>query len=283
MLTNIVAGIILFFVLRMFFQWILELRNIGRVRQADEKMKFLLKPYVSGGTFPTPETFHALMETVASDYHVTCEAMHSLSFYVQEFIQEIFEDAFIPNDKKVEYTDRLRVQLKKYEEQAAGLVCIPLVDASAEKRNTFNSYNQLNLCILISGILVAAVGLMSGTYDIFETFGIFMTVSFGLVIFADLCLKKRRYREIPRVYRYVKKKIEHAWKGTSERRERKRKEYEADQNVQLKVQLEEEKRRLTKWSEELSVRQKDLEEQKLLLEKRIEDFGQEQNSFHQAK
>ncbi len=260
MVTNIVAGIILFYVLRRFLNWILELRSISEVKKANKKINFLLKPYVSGGAFPPPETYHAIKETVAADYHVSTEELNRFSDCITQFIEEIFEDAYIPADKKMEYTDNLRVQLEAFEELSSGEQSSKTAVASIEGDGIFDSNNQFNICILVSGFLVAFFGFLSGTYNIFQSFGVFLGVSFALVIFTDLCLKKKRYREIPRWWRNAKQKMAVSWEAIMDKHRRTKKEREQDEVMKLKKQLNEEQSRLNKWSTELMLKQSHLEE-----------------------
>ncbi|WP_331463513.1 GNAT family N-acetyltransferase [Blautia liquoris] len=259
MVTNIVAGIVLLYVLRRFLNWILEMRSIREVKKANEKINFLLKPYVSGGAFPPPETYYAIKETVASDYHVAVQELNTFAECIRGFIEEIFEDAYIPADQKMEYTNNLQVQLEAYEELSSGEEILRISGTSAPGNGIFDGDNQLNICLLLSGFLVALFGFLSGTYNIFQSFGIFLGVCFALVIFTDLCLKKKRYLEIPRWWSNAKQKMAVSWESIMNNHRRTKKEREQDEVVRLKKQLKEEKDKLNQWSDELLQKQRELE------------------------
>jgi len=261
MVTNIVAGIILFFVLKLFFQWIYELTSIRRIKKANSKVMSLLKPYTSSEIFPAQDTFYAAMGAVASDYHVKYEDLNPISYYFQEFIKEILEDGYIPLDKKVEYTNHLHKQMSVFEEESVNGAIYGSVNSADVKRNTFRGNNLLNISIFFSSLLVALFGRLSGTNDLYEAIGIFLVVAFALLVFIDLGMKKKSYRNIPKILSSMQNRLKQSNLERKERKVQEAKEKEEEQFNQNKINLEEEHEKLKSAQIEFEEKQRKLLEE----------------------
>lgn len=259
MITNIAAGIILFFVLKMFIEWTSEILHIQRVKRANRKVMDLLRPYASSSSFPSRETLSSTINSIGMDCNVRYEDLNPVTYYLQIFMKEIMEDAYIPLDKKEEYTKNLRNQVKIQEEAVSSAQKENLTNEILQRGSTFKNYNSRNLCIFLSSFLVAVTGKLSQVYDLYESMGIFVVVTFSLMIFADFVLKKKWYRQIPRLMSSVDNKIKEVWEEGKTNWEAKKKEKEENQFQQVKKELEKEQENL------LEDKKKFAEEQSLLL------------------
>lgn len=250
-ITNIVSGIILFFILKSFFQWFSDIIDLRRVQRANKKLMELLKPYIGAGNFPEKSAFYALMHAVATEYHIKIEELNSVPTYFQQFVKEILEDPYLTSDKKIEYSSHLQEQIEVFEKEPIDLEAITAENIIEEKREFFNKNNQLNVSIVLSGFFIGAAGFLSKSYDLFGSIGIFLVVVFAVAIFADLVLKKKRYKEIPRITQklHEKWKVYHG-KRMKVREEKKRAEAEL-QVTQDKKLLEEEREQLATWQQQL--------------------------------
>lgn len=265
MITNIAAGIILFFVLKMFIEWTSEILHIQRVKRANKKVMELLRPYASSTSFPSRETLASTITSIGMDCNVRYEDLNPVTYYLQIFIKEIMEDAYIPLDKKEEYTKNLRNQIKQQEE-AASVQREGHSSQILQSGSSFKNYNSRNLCIFLSSFFVAVTGKLSNVYDLYEAMGIFVVVTFSLMIFSDFVLMKKWYRQIPRLMSIVDDKIKEVWEEGKTNWEAKKKEKEENEFQRGKRELETERESLLEDKKKMIEEHKQLTEQKQQLE-----------------
>ena len=289
MFTNIIAGIILFFVLKLLFQWLYDLLRMKRIKLANEEVKTLLKPYASSGNFPSQETFRAAMGAVANDHHVNYEELNPLTYYFQQFIKEILEDSYVPLDKKVEYTNNIHQQIQVFEEEDVDDKCSSYTNQANAKGNIFSQNNQLNFSILISGFLVSTVGFMVGAYRLYESLAVFLVVSFTVAIFAEIFFKDKLYKNLPQFLTSLGEKFRSYRKKRAIRKEQEAKEREQqaiDQEwLQLEAQraaLEEQKQQLSGEQMKFQIEQEMQAEQEIQMEQGMQ-VGQEMQAEQEVQ
>jgi Membrane protein involved in colicin uptake len=274
MFSNIIAGIVLFFVLKLLFQWLYDLFHVKRIKQANEKVIALLKPYASSEKFPSQGTFYAAMGAVASDYHINYEELNPLIYYFQEFIKEILEDSYIPLDKKVEYTDNIHQQMKVLEEENIDDKFYGFMNQTNVKRNIFSRNNQLNFSSLTSGLLVSATGFVVGSYSLYESLVIFLIVSFVLVIFVEIFFKDKLYKQLPQFFGSLGEKFRSYRKQRAIRKAQEAKEHEQQAIDQEQLQLETQRA-------ELEERKKQLLEEQIKFQKEQEEQREHEVQINQ--
>ncbi len=118
-ITNIAAGLVLFIVLKKFIDWQDERRQFQNAQKADKSIYALLRPYIAAETFPSPEIFQSFATTVAREHDADPADLCSVKYYCQEFIRDIMENDYIPQEQKTALIDLLKEQIHSYEKTPA--------------------------------------------------------------------------------------------------------------------------------------------------------------------
>lgn len=86
---------------------------LQRIYTTNREMLYSIRPAISEGNIPKPETINALIAATARRYAVKDEDLYGPTEILQELIKEVMDSSFLSSHTKQEYCERLTAVIPK--------------------------------------------------------------------------------------------------------------------------------------------------------------------------
>jgi hypothetical protein len=200
LLINFLIGIASFLIIKSLSDYIVARKKIKNNKAANNKVMSLLKSYVAGGQFPEKEVFDSIMISVSREYNIPLDALYTIEYYCDEFIKEILDNPYIPQEQKVQYTESLKVQMIDLSNNKIENNSVLFIDHDLTEKK-FNYITKLFVFALFSGFITMSVSFVTLDYNVVYSTVNFTIVSAFLFAFIELILRRQQHNRIINYFR----------------------------------------------------------------------------------
>ncbi len=215
-LGGIFSGLIVNYVSRLFLSKKENREYLQKIFSANREVIYSIRPGISEGVIPKPETVEALIIATARKYSVNREDVYGPSEITQELTKEVMDSSFISSQLKQEYCDRLlsiipaKVTTEIGEQESSAPIEVRIVSQQRRERTVERMSMVLGLFTGLMSVVFGMftitkdTGALSKLADSFERTGVFLPLLVAMValvmsvavlpIMKELLEVKRRLR-----------------------------------------------------------------------------------------
>ena len=214
-LGGILSGLIVNYVSRLFLSKKENREYLQKIFSANREVIYSIRPGISEGVIPKPETVEALIIATARKYSVNREDVYGQAEITQELTKEVMDSSFISSQLKQEYCDRLlsiiptKVLAEEAEKESTPIE-VRIVSQQSRERTidrmsmVLGVFTGLMSLVFAMFTITKDTGVLSKLSDSFEKTGVFLPLLVAMValimsvavlpIMKDLLEVKRKLR-----------------------------------------------------------------------------------------
>jgi len=196
-LAGILSGLIVNYMSRLFLSKKESREYLQKVFSVNREVVYSIRPGISEGIIPKPETVEALIIATARKYLVNREDVYGPSEITQELTKEVMDSSFISSQLKQEYCDRLlsiipeKVTTKTSDQESSAPIDARIVSQQRRERTVERMSTVMGLFAgLMSAVLASFTltitkdtGTLSKFFDgSFESTGVFLPLLVAMVV-----------------------------------------------------------------------------------------------------
>lgn len=192
-LGGVLSGLIVNYVSRLFLSKKENREYLQKIFSANREVIYSIRPGISEGVIPKPETVEALIIATARKYSVNREDVYGPSEITQELTKEVMDSSFISSQLKQEYCDRLlsiiptKVTAEVGEQKSSAPIEFRIVSQQRRERTVERMSMVLGLFTGLMSVVFAMftftkdTGALSRLADSFERTGVFLPLLVAMV------------------------------------------------------------------------------------------------------
>jgi hypothetical protein len=195
-LGGVLSGLIVNYVSRLFLSKKENREYLQKIFSANREVIYSIRPGISEGVIPKPETVEALIVATARKYSVNREDVYGPSEITQELTKEVMDSSFISSQLKQEYCDRLlsiipaKVTAEVGEQKSSAPIEVRIVSQQRRERTVERMSMVMGLFTGLMSVVFAMftitkdTGALSRLSDSFERTGVFLPLLVAMVTLA---------------------------------------------------------------------------------------------------
>ena len=192
-LGGILSGLIVNYVSRLFLSKKENREYLQKIFSANREVIYSIRPGISEGVIPKPETVEALIIATARKYSVNREDVYGPPEITQELTKEVMDSSFISSQLKQEYCDRLlsiipaTVTSATGEKESSTPIEVRIVSQQRRERTVermslvLGVFTGLMSLVFAMFTITKDTGALSKLTDSFERTGVFLPLLVAMV------------------------------------------------------------------------------------------------------